>query len=85
MSPAADEDLLARQSALQQQAREVLAGLDLAALVADTGSLLVTGSFVSGPSKSERSLTRGYPRRGMLAGGWHRRQPRHIRLVLRTR
>ena len=48
MSPAADEDLLARQSALQQEAREVLAGLDLAALVAGTGSLLVTGSFVSG-------------------------------------
>ena len=44
----ADEDLLARQSALQQQARGVLAGLDLAALVAGTGSLLVTGSFVSG-------------------------------------
>ena len=48
MSPAADEDLLARQSALQQEAREVLAGLDLAALVAGTGSLLITGSFVSG-------------------------------------
>jgi hypothetical protein len=48
MSPAADQDLLARQSALQQEAREVLAGLDLAALVAGTGSLLVTGSFVSG-------------------------------------
>lgn len=48
MSPAADEDLLARQSALQQEAREVLAGLDLAALVAGAGSLLVTGSFVSG-------------------------------------
>ena len=48
MSPAADEDLLARQSALQQQARGALAGLDLAALVAGTGSLLVTGSFVSG-------------------------------------
>jgi len=48
MSPAADEDLLARQAALQREAREVLAGLDLAALVAGTGSLLVTGSFVSG-------------------------------------
>jgi len=33
MSPVADEDLLARQSALQQEARGVLAGLDLAALV----------------------------------------------------
>ena len=46
MSPAPDEDLLARQSALQDEAREVLAGLDLAALVADVGPLLVTGSFV---------------------------------------
>jgi hypothetical protein len=48
MSPASDEDLLARQSALQDEAREVLAGLDLAALVAGIGPLLVTGSFVSG-------------------------------------
>jgi hypothetical protein len=47
MSPASDEDLLARQSALQDEAREVLAGLDLAALVADIGLVLVTGSFVS--------------------------------------
>ena len=46
--PAADEDLLARQSALQQEAGEVLAGLGLAALVADAGSLLVTACFVSG-------------------------------------
>jgi len=38
----------ARQSALQDEAREVLAGLDLAVLVADLGPLLVTGSFVSG-------------------------------------
>ncbi|MGD0245569.1 MAG: hypothetical protein ABSB59_35325 [Streptosporangiaceae bacterium] len=43
-----DEDLLARQAALQGRAREVLAGLDLAAPTADTGPLLVTGSFVSG-------------------------------------
>ena len=48
MSPASDEELLARQSALQAEAREVLAGLDLAALVAGIGPLLVTGSFVSG-------------------------------------
>src|SRR5262245_42282340 len=48
MPPASDEDLLARQSALQDEAREVLAELDLAALVADVGPLLVTGSFVSG-------------------------------------
>ena len=31
MSPASDEELLARQSALQEEVREVLAGLDLAA------------------------------------------------------
>ena len=48
MSPASDEELLVRQSALQVEAGEVLAGLDLAALVADLGPLLVTGSFVSG-------------------------------------
>jgi hypothetical protein len=48
MPPASDEELLARQSALQQEAGDVLAGLDLAALVADIGPLLVAGSFVSG-------------------------------------
>src|SRR5258708_8555548 len=48
MSPASDEDLLARQSALQDAAREVLAGLELAALVADVGPGWVTGSVVSG-------------------------------------
>ncbi len=48
MSSASDEELLARQSALQEEAGEVLAGLGLAALVADIGPLLVTGSFVSG-------------------------------------
>jgi len=47
MSPPSDEVLLARQSALQEEAREVLAGLDLAAVVAGAGPLLVTGSFVS--------------------------------------
>jgi hypothetical protein len=47
-SPASDQDLLARQSALQEEARQVLAGLDLAALVPDAGPLLVTGSCVSG-------------------------------------
>ena len=48
MSLASDEDLLARQSMLQDEAREVLAELDLAALVAGIGPLEVTGSFVSG-------------------------------------
>jgi len=48
MLPASDEDLLARQAALQEEARQVLAELDLAALVADIGPLLLAGSFVSG-------------------------------------
>src|SRR2546430_2215948 len=48
MSAVTDEDLLARQAALQEQGREVLARLDLDTLVADVGPLLVTGSFVSG-------------------------------------
>ena len=48
MSPASDEDLLARQAALQEEARQVLAELDLAALVADIGPVLLAGSFVSG-------------------------------------
>ncbi len=48
MPPVSDEELLARQSALQVEAREVLAELDLAALVADIGPLLLAGSFVSG-------------------------------------
>jgi hypothetical protein len=48
MSSASDEELLALQSALQAEALEVLAELNLAALVADIGPLAVTGSFVSG-------------------------------------
>jgi hypothetical protein len=48
MSPASDEDLLARQSALQAEAWMVLDELDLAALVAGIGPLLLAGSFVSG-------------------------------------
>ena len=48
MLPASDEDLLARPAALQEEARQVLAELDLAALVADIGPLLLAGSFVSG-------------------------------------
>jgi hypothetical protein len=42
MSQASDEELPARQPALQEEA------LDLAALVADIGPLLFAGSFVSG-------------------------------------
>jgi hypothetical protein len=45
---ASDPDLLARQAALQAAAAELLAGLDLAALVADIGPLLLAGSVVSG-------------------------------------
>ena len=45
---ASDADLLARQAALQAEAAELLAGLDLAALVADIGPLLLAGSVVSG-------------------------------------
>lgn len=48
MSPTSDEELLARESALQEEAAALLAELGLAELVADIGPLLVTGSFVSG-------------------------------------
>lgn len=43
-----DEALLSRQSALQEEAREVLADLDLDSLTAGIGPLLITGSLVSG-------------------------------------
>jgi hypothetical protein len=46
MSQASDGELLARQSALQEEAWEVLAELDLAALVADIGPLLFAGGFL---------------------------------------
>jgi hypothetical protein len=48
MLPVPDDELLARQSALQAEARDVLAELRLATLLADVGPLLLTGSFVSG-------------------------------------
>lgn len=48
MSAASDEDLLGRQSALQEEGRQVLAALDLAELTAAVGPFLVTGSLVSG-------------------------------------
>jgi hypothetical protein len=47
-SPASDEELDVRQAALQAEATDVLAGLDLAAMVADLGPVLLTGSYVSG-------------------------------------
>ncbi len=47
MPTASDEDLWARQAALQAEASEVLAGLDLATIFADIGPVLLTGSYVS--------------------------------------
>jgi hypothetical protein len=47
-SSVSDEDLLARQSALKRQARQLLTGLDLAALTADVGSC--SSPAVSSPS-----------------------------------
>jgi hypothetical protein len=49
MSQASDEELLARQSALQEEAWEVLGKLDVAALVADISQLLFAGSGRWGP------------------------------------
>jgi hypothetical protein len=46
--PESDEQLWARQQALQDEARDVLAELGLDSRIADVGPVLVTGSFVSG-------------------------------------
>lgn len=48
MPTASDEDLWTRQAALQAEASEVLASLDLATTLADAGPVLLTGSYVSG-------------------------------------
>jgi hypothetical protein len=45
---AGDQELLARQAALQVEGAEVLAGLDLGSLFGDIGPVLVVGSYVSG-------------------------------------
>jgi hypothetical protein len=45
---ASDQDLLARQDALQAEASQVLAELDLDHLFADVGPVLVVGSYLSG-------------------------------------
>jgi hypothetical protein len=45
---ATDQELLARQAALQAEAAEVLAELDLGAMFGDVGPVLVVGSYVSG-------------------------------------
>jgi hypothetical protein len=49
LRPAPAEDLWARQADLQAEAAAVLAELDLAAIVADVGPMLLAGSYVSGP------------------------------------
>lgn len=43
-----DEDLDARQAALQAEAAAILAQLDLQATLADVGTVLLAGSYVSG-------------------------------------
>jgi len=43
-----DEDLSARQAVLQAEAADVLASFDVAGIVADIGSIHLTGSYVSG-------------------------------------
>lgn len=47
-SPASDDELRARQAALQAEANRVLADLDLAAILVDVGPVLLAGSYVSG-------------------------------------
>jgi hypothetical protein len=48
LTSSGDQELLARQAALQAEAAEVLAGLDLGSLFGDVGPVLVVGSYVSG-------------------------------------
>jgi hypothetical protein len=45
---ASDQELLARQEALQAEATQVLAELDLDRLFGDVGPVLVVGSYLSG-------------------------------------
>jgi hypothetical protein len=45
--PGSDEALSRRQAALHAEAAEVLSELDLAATLAETGTMLLTGSYVS--------------------------------------
>ena len=45
---ASDQELFARQEALQAKATQVLAELDLDRLFADVGPVLVVGSYLSG-------------------------------------
>lgn len=48
MPSAPDEDLWARQAALQTEATAILADLELSAAVTDVGPMLLAGSYVSG-------------------------------------
>jgi hypothetical protein len=48
LTAAGDPELLARQAALQAEASQVLAELDLGDLFADVGPVLVVGSYLSG-------------------------------------
>jgi hypothetical protein len=48
LTAAGDQELLARQAALQAEASQVLAELDLSRLFADVGPVLVVGSYLSG-------------------------------------
>ena len=48
MPTESDDGLVTRQAALQAEASEVLAGIGLATIFADTGPVLLTGSYVSG-------------------------------------
>ena len=47
-TPAGDQELLVRQAALQAEATQVLAELDLGRRFADVGPVLVVGSYLSG-------------------------------------
>jgi len=46
-TPASDQELLARQAALQAEAAQLLTELDLGRLFADVGPVLVVGSYLS--------------------------------------
>jgi hypothetical protein len=48
LTSATEHELLARQAALQAEAADVLAELDLGSLFGDVGPVLVMGSYVSG-------------------------------------
>ena len=55
LTSAGDQELLARQAALQAEGAEVLAGLDLGSLFGDLGPVLVVGSYVLPPPRVRES------------------------------